>query len=321
MMIPPSPLRFAYALLALPVALLAGVSARAADADSTAAVEAYIGGHYYEIEFFVFERLDVMDFNSGETLALDRVRALPNRIRTQRLEPGALWTDPIDGPTRACLTYPTITYDWVPDDQAAIVEPVASRPVPEIHPRLEPDPLLDFLARVAEFERTLEDRADRWQPADTFTLNREASRVARSGIGRVLFHGRWLQDLPDRESPDPILIRAGERLQVPWQVQELVGSVGVTLGRYLHFQAELFLHGPGFGLLPTGAALDADGKAELQVRPLPGPRYMVLSESRRMRSGELHYLDHPKLGVIVRIDPVVLPAELIEAYEAFQESL
>lgn len=28
----------------------------------------------------------------------------------------------------------------------------------------------------------------------------------------------------------------------------------------------------------------------------------TLSQSRRMRSGELHYIDHPKLGIIVRID-------------------
>jgi len=321
MIIPPSPTRalLAWALLLLSLA----PAARGAEAD-VSAVESYLNGRYFEIEFFVFERTDVMDFATGENLALDRPRALPNGIRTQRLDPNALWTGPIDGPTRVCLTYPTIGYEWAADaGDGSLEEPSrpAGRPVPEIHPRLEPDPLLDFLARIAAFERSLDERADQWQPAETFTLAREANRITRTGIGRILFHGRWLQNVPERESPDPILIRAGEQLTVPWEVPELVGAVGVTLGRYLHFQAELYLHGPGFGLLPTGAAMNADGTAELQVRPLPGPRYMVLSESRRMRSGELHYLDHPKLGVIVRIDPVPIPADLLDAYETFQQSL
>jgi hypothetical protein len=36
---------------------------------------------------------------------------------------------------------------------------------------------------------------------------------------------------------------------------------------------------------------------------------MELREQRRMRSGELHYLDHPKFGVLARIDPVQAPDE------------
>lgn len=307
----------AWVLLSLP---LVPVAARGAEAN-VSAVEAFLDGRYYEIEFFVFERTQVMEFTTDEQLALDRPRALPNGIRTQRLPATALWTDPIDGPTRLCLTHPTLTYEWASPEDAPAETLENERPVPLIRPYLEPDPQLDFLALIARYERSLEDRTERWQPAENFVLAREANRIARAGIGRVLFHGRWLQRVPERETPDPILIRAGEQLTAPWQVQELVGSVSVTMGRYLHFQAQLFLHGPGFGLLPTGAAMNADGTAALQVRPLPGRRYMVLSESRRMRSGELHYLDHPKLGLVVRIDPVTLPPDLLEAYETLQQRL
>ncbi|MGE0623285.1 MAG: CsiV family protein [Pseudomonadales bacterium] len=314
------PSRAVWALLILALVPAAG---RAADVDASA-IEPYLSGRYFEIEFVVFERSQVTDFSTGENLSLDRPRSLPNGIRTQRLDAQMPWAGPIDGLTRLCLTYPTLTYEWETETTGDLPDaPVgqSGRPVPTIHPYLEPDPLLDFLARLAAFERGLDERADRWQPVDDFLLAREAGRIARSGTGRVLFHGRWLQNVPERETPDPILIHGGEQLTVPWPVSELVGAVGVTLGRYLHFRAELYLHGPGFGLLPTGAAMNPDGTAELQVRPLPGPRYMVLSESRRMRSGELHYLDHPKLGVLVRIDPVALPADLLEAYEAFQQHL
>lgn len=37
---------------------------------------------------------------------------------------------------------------------------------------------------------------------------------------------------------------------------------------------------------------------------------ITFDQSRRMRSGELHYLDHPKLGIIVRIDNYKTEAEL-----------
>jgi len=33
-----------------------------------------------------------------------------------------------------------------------------------------------------------------------------------------------------------------------------------------------------------------------------------LLESRRLRSGELNYLDHPRFGVLVRVAPVTAPA-------------
>ncbi|MGD8416376.1 MAG: CsiV family protein [Pseudomonadales bacterium] len=313
-------------LLMLTIGLVAGVLATpavAAESDAADAIRGMLHDDYYEIEFFVFERPSVMDFNTEETLATDRPRALPRNIRTQRLDPAAPWTGPIDPLTRLCLTFPTVTWKLAEAGAGPVIEegePVeAGVPVPGISPQLEPDPQLDFLAAVAEYERDLQARSGQWQPADRFVLAREASRIRRTGLGRILFHGRWLEAPPPRDAPEPILIEGGEALTVPYRARELVGSVGVTLGRYLHFSATLFLHGPGFGLMPAGAAMAEDGSAVLQSRQLPGPRYMVLSESRRMRSGETHYLDHPKLGVVVRIDPVALPVDLIESYESLEE--
>jgi hypothetical protein len=39
-----------------------------------------------------------------------------------------------------------------------------------------------------------------------------------------------------------------------------------------------------------------------------------------MRSGELNYLDHPRLGVLVRIDRVTADAELLAAYADFAQA-
>jgi hypothetical protein len=40
-----------------------------------------------------------------------------------------------------------------------------------------------------------------------------------------------------------------------------------------------------------------------------------------MRSGELHYFDHPLFGVLVRIDKVTHPEELTSEFEQFKSAL
>ena len=72
---------------------------------------------------------------------------------------------------------------------------------------------------------------------------------------------------------------------------------------------------------PLGAALTATGQAVPEPMADPGLQYLQLSESRRMRSEEIHYLDHPKLGLVVRIDPLVYPEALIEAFDALNEDV
>jgi hypothetical protein len=66
----------------------------------------------------------------------------------------------------------------------------------------------------------------------------------------------------------------------------------------------------------------ADGASTLTpTETVQAGAYMVLSESRRMRSEELHYLDHPKLGLVVRIDPVRFPDDLIQSFVALEENV
>ncbi len=45
------------------------------------------------------------------------------------------------------------------------------------------------------------------------------------------------------------------------------------------------------------------------VEQAQGPLYpyrhaVLLDQTRRMRSGEIHYIDHPLLGVIIKFTPV-----------------
>ena len=121
-------------------------------------------------------------------------------------------------------------------------------------------------------------------------LERVARRIARADDLELLWHGRWVQPVPLRNRPEPLLIQAGARRNGHYPLE---GTIDVTAGGYLHFHARLWFQ-------------DA------------GPRYMLLDESRAMRRSELHYLDHPKFGVLVRIDRVPPSRRLLEAATAFE---
>ena len=67
------------------------------------------------------------------------------------------------------------------------------------------------------------------------------------------------------------------------------GTVKVSVARYLHVKLDLVYRRPGNGEAETPNAVPA--------------RFRLVSE-RRMRYGELHYIDHPLFGVLMRIRPL-----------------
>ena len=67
------------------------------------------------------------------------------------------------------------------------------------------------------------------------------------------------------------------------------GTVEVSLARYLQVDVDLVYHRP-----PSGEA----------AASIPAPDRFRLTSERRMRSGELHYFDHPLFGVLMQITPL-----------------
>jgi hypothetical protein len=112
-------------------------------------------------------------------------------------------------------------------------------------------------------------------------------------------------------------------------LHELEGGVKIVLGRYLHIHTNLLLLKP-VTLTPVDtAAREADGMGTSAGDDNPGGVYSIawaetatpdlavknenaietlhgfnIKAHRRMRSGELHHIDHPLLGVLVQIKPV-----------------
>ena len=222
---------------------------------------------------------------------------------------------------------------WMEDDVDSKLEPgiveeqedeVQDQPpqvsIPPI-PMGPPAPSPEQRARWAleEFERELMREGWQWQYED-LSLRTTAVRMRRSGDYEILHHGKWLQTVPPRDSAAPLLIQLGAPMRD--DAFELEGSVSVTLGRFLHFATEVWLwNAPPDrqAAVALGDVADAAGDARSSI--VDDARYVLLSESRRMRPGELHYLDHPWLGILVRIEPVEAPDALLARLESLPDGL
>jgi hypothetical protein len=140
--------------------------------------------------------------------------------------------------------------------------------------------------------------------------------------GKVLFHKSWWQPFirDDEQAPIGILIRAGHQFGEHY---ELEGSVSFSLGRYLHLHTNLWwtdfsekAQNPQssnwFWQTPDGETANPwpalPPLPELAPEETDKPVYVIerivtFRQSRRMRSEEVHYIDHPELGILVRLIP------------------
>ncbi len=141
-------------------------------------------------------------------------------------------------------------------------------------------------------------RDERPEPAS------EASRPERQRV----FGDDHLMDRPDSdtEADEPVFQAA----------QPLDGTLSVYRTRYFHVAADLLFNpvrdddsltpeeqtaerSHRLEALLAGQISFDEFQADMEREPFPGYR---LTESRRLRLGELHYLDHPRFGVIIRLD-------------------
>ncbi len=290
-------------------------------------IDDYFAERWYATELIIFQRPGVLEFNTTEKLSQPTGRSFPYNLRSYFHEPFG------SGYRLNPLTMATLGYAWaatppvtIPSLPSPEVEtpraPLGDLP-PMIQPRLEPHPLLDFLQKISGFEKDLLERSYRWLADDQLRLGAEAGDIGRNSGLRVLWHGRWIQPVPTRDTPQPLLIQLGRAFGDTYQLE---GTLEVTIGRYLHFHPRLWYQEPGLGLAPVAVWGDAQGNGpqaphgttDWQPPTNLMTRYMVLDESRTMRSEQLHYLDHPKLGIVVRIDPVEPPADVQDAFAALQ---
>lgn len=179
-------------------------------------------------------------------------------------------------------------------------------------------------------------------PASERKLTRQATSLQRQGGYQVLFHQSWRQPINASARNAPaIFIQGGSAYG---QHSELEGSITFSLPQLLQLNTRLWLtrFEPNYGQEPgewpalpkTPIQLRAELKAETEATPLFGggndwlsetprlpaatttaevaepylpQRIILLEDERRIRQGELHYIDHPLLGIVVQITPYEIP--------------
>lgn len=161
-------------------------------------------------------------------------------------------------------------------------------------------------------------------PNSLLSLNQELAQLKRSSSYRILHHSGWMQPVAETQNPKPVRIQGGNILDNG--MFELDGYIGVGKGRYLHFRPDLYfsrsLTSAESNLLLKANAIETptDSMEPLQqpsassavntvaTRPLelfiPETLTVNLNQARRMRSKELHFIDHPLFGVLVEMKPV-----------------
>ena len=137
------------------------------------------------------------------------------------------------------------------------------------------------------------------------TLSQNAADIAASSRYRLLRHLSWRQ--PGLADNEAIAVRVALGDSIPMYIPDdltpypaffpgtanpgpdnnnavnapiVNGSIKVRLGRFLHMDTRLVF---------------TDSNSRQSFR---------LAQSRKMRSGELHYMDNPRFGVLTRITPL-----------------
>lgn len=144
-----------------------------------------------------------------------------------------------------------------------------------------------------------------------YSLNKAVAALEASERYRILLHQGWRQPGMDKKTalsvridhqvpPSPIAHPStsgtfnGE--SHPTKDYRLEGYIQLILARYLHLEIDLAYHE-----IQSEGSTDSLTNIGL-TQSIPTVVYH-LQQTRRLRSGELHYLDHPVLGILTKITP------------------
>lgn len=128
--------------------------------------------------------------------------------------------------------------------------------------------------------------------------------VASRGHYEPLLYLGWRQPVADERQA--VLVYLGTGPGSAGAPPQLEGTLKVSGGRYLDAELDLLLT-----RLEQDAPRAVSASNEGAPRR-PAYRSYRMRDHRRMRSGELHYIDHPLMGVLLLVKPHALPGTMEE---------
>jgi len=129
-------------------------------------------------------------------------------------------------------------------------------------------------------------------------LKKEYKRINNSKEYNVLFYGSWRQTGLEEKKAFKINIKTLKNAhKKATSKNTITGYFRLVLARYLHIYSEL--------------EYQRNTVTDVAAEPAGSHRNETYSinNHRRMRSKELHYIDHPLVGMLIQINPVKVSTE------------
>jgi hypothetical protein len=275
------------------------------------------------------------DGAASDTPSLFRVEL----IVFENLDPAALQAEQWpDDPGRPPLDHALELNDLIAAATAAVKATSTVAPPPAAAPASAPVPTQ---AQAAPASPALP--AWRWLAPNQLRLKPEEQKLAASAGYHPLLHVGWIQPLDSSGHGTTVHIYDGMQPQgssaagsappvspratvaPPFDAPSapaaggtpadaagtppphtLDGTFTLWQGRFLHADVDLGYRRTYVPPPPAATAPPAAGAAQAAAPPAgpePVTLYVRMTESRRLRSDELHYLDHPLFGVLMTVSP------------------
>lgn len=142
-------------------------------------------------------------------------------------------------------------------------------------------------------------------------LSKEYKRINSSKEYNVLFYGSWRQTGLKADKAFEIAIQDLNNNHQTTSENILTGNMKLVLSRYLHIYNKLdYQRKLNNSTGEQEATVDTELTASSSEPELNQEyEHYLITSHRRMRSKELHYLDHPLVGMLIQVNPVKVSAE------------
>jgi len=131
-------------------------------------------------------------------------------------------------------------------------------------------------------------------PKQFYMLKTEARKMIPSKGYHIIYHQAWyLRGLPENKAT-PILIENFPKNNYQTQLK---GRLFFYKSHYNHVDLQLQID----KYIPKKIRAKFAQHEEIKLEDLPDTWYFTLQESRKLRPGQLHYLDHPIFGALIKI--------------------
>lgn len=263
--------------------------------NSIAQTFSYDGNRWYEIEVSIF--------TNQSTLSPNPELFLPEYVEL-------LYPEPILKLTPALTNY---AIDFASDNTENVISAVNVSQGPNIGEPLNAVEFGPEFRQVNTDFRLIDKTRDPFiaLPQEDHEFTRFNRNLNLSSDHRVLYHAVWRQPVLNKVQATAIFIHGGDRYG---QHNELEGSLLISYNiNRVDVDARLWRNSFNvvskldWNVPPQPFAGTVNDTDEDSFNLIIDQVYPML-ETRQMISNELHYLDHPALGILIEVRPYELPA-------------